>query len=160
MWTWKANIWQIDQNELVHWNKRMEFGCSLERAQNEKRDYVGKIPKKKGGVWPKPTSWCLPTKLFLAWHNIISIYHSKWWFFLMKTKNVPEVLKCKINPTPFFSIIGFSQTGGGSPRVMKNPTNSFFGKVFYFSVSMKNHCRTPQTCFILGLKCQYHIYSH
>ena len=43
MWTWKPYIWQIDQYELVHWNKRMEFGCSLERAQNEKRDYVGKI---------------------------------------------------------------------------------------------------------------------
>ena len=54
MWTWKAYIWQIDQNELVHWNKRMEFGCSLERTQNEKRDYVGKIPKLGGGSRPNP----------------------------------------------------------------------------------------------------------
>ena len=35
----------------------------------KKRDYVGKIPKLGGWVWPKPTSWCLLTKLFLACQN-------------------------------------------------------------------------------------------
>ena len=40
-----------------------------DRYQRKKRDYVGKIPKLRGGVWPKPTSWCLLTKLFLACQN-------------------------------------------------------------------------------------------
>ena len=35
----------------------------------KKRDYVGKIPKLGWWVWPKPTSWCLLTKLFLACQN-------------------------------------------------------------------------------------------
>ena len=35
--------------------------------------------------------------------------------FLVKTKNVPEFLKWKINPT-FFLITGFSQSGGGGVR--------------------------------------------
>ena len=43
--------------------------ASKERCQRKKRDYVGKIPKLTGGVWPKPTSWCLLTKLFLACQN-------------------------------------------------------------------------------------------
>ena len=39
------------------------------RGQKKKRDYVGKFPNWGGGVWPKPTSWCLFTKLFLACQN-------------------------------------------------------------------------------------------
>ena len=40
------------------------------RQKEKKRDYVGKIPKLGGGgVWPKPTFWCLFTKLFLACQN-------------------------------------------------------------------------------------------
>ena len=39
--------------------------------------------------------------------------------FLVKTKNVPEVLKWKINPT-FFLITGVSQTGGGGGPPLGN----------------------------------------
>ena len=124
---------------------------------------MGKIPKLGGGVWPKPTSWCLFTKLFLAcqndsevlkhvlqkgggdiwsiltlnniffWgkmeetrvaeggftysHNIVSVYHPKWWFF-------GEDHKCFLgskmkNEPNFFLITGVS--GGEILPTYYNP---------------------------------------
>ena len=40
--------------------------------------------------------------------------------FLVKTKYVPKVLKCKINPTFFFEFKGFPTVGGGGPPFGKN----------------------------------------
>ena len=46
--------------------------------------------------------------------------------------------------------------GGGSPRENKKP-NLKFANVFFFSVSMESHSRTPKSCFILGLECLGHF---
>ena len=45
-------------------------------------------------------------------HNIISIYHPKWWFF-GEDQKCSKVLKWKINPTFFFDNRGFPNWGGG-----------------------------------------------
>ena len=57
-----------------------------------------------------------------------------------------------------FSQKNKKKQGGGSPRVNKK-SNLKLANVFFFSVSMQNHSRTPKTCFTLGLEFLCHIYS-
>ena len=48
-----------------HWMHWFSFGTLSEK----KTGLCGKNSQTGGGVWPKPTSWCLLTKLFLACQN-------------------------------------------------------------------------------------------
>ena len=53
-------------------------------VRNKKRDYVGKIPKLRGGVWPKPTpyfSLFFPIQELIKWHNKFYKNGKKIWKF-------------------------------------------------------------------------------
>ena len=53
-------------------------------VREQKRDYVGKIPKLRGGVWPKPTpyfSLLFPIQELIKWHNKFYKNGKKMWKF-------------------------------------------------------------------------------
>ena len=53
-------------------------------VREKKRDYVGKIPKLRGGVWPKPTpyfSLLFPIQELIKWHNKFYKNGKKMWKF-------------------------------------------------------------------------------
>ena len=97
--------------------------CSFCKKNITKRDKVG-IFRLRGGVGsPVPTS---------TNHNTTQKVN-----IFVKTKNVPNVLKCKINHNFFFlTNMGFPNRGGGGgvPHLGKIPT---FSRFFFLGASLR-----------------------
>ena len=75
---WLGKSWQsINYLEVTYWLFRNV-------VREKKRDYVGKIPKLRGGVWPKPTpyfSLLFPIQELIKWHNKFYKNGKKMWKF-------------------------------------------------------------------------------